>query len=85
MRIDGLIAAYSPEVLRNAPGGSRSRERSGDSSAAARKSDSVQISDEARKRLDKVRQRIDSGFYDSESVAEEISDKLGSVLDDVTQ
>ena len=84
MRIDGFIATYSPESLKSSSGGVRSKERSSDSSGSSRK-DSVQISDEARQRLEKVRKRIENGFYDSESVAEDISDKLGGVLDEVTR
>jgi hypothetical protein len=85
MRIDGLLAAYSPEALKSPSGGARTRERSGDSSIPSRKADSVQISSEAREHLEKVRKRIESGFYDSESVAEDISDKLGGVLDEMTR
>lgn len=83
MRIEGFIAAYSPETLRSPSGGARTiKERASDSHTS--KNDTVQISDEARKRLDKVRDRITRGFYNSDSVAEDISDKLGEVLNDIT-
>lgn len=83
MRIEGFMAALGPEVLRNSPGSARvHKDRAGSSGAGK---DSVQISEEARKRLEKVRERIGRGFYNSESVADEISEKLGEVLDNITQ
>lgn len=82
MRIEGIMAALSPDALRSGSGGARvQKDRTG---APVRSTDSVQISEEARKRLEKVRQRIDRGFYNSESVAEDISEKLGEVLDNIT-
>lgn len=85
MRIEGFMAALGPEALRSSSGGSRlSKDRIPASENPRSASDTVQISDEARKRLEKVRERIDRGFYNSESVAEDISDKLGEVIDNIT-
>lgn len=82
MRIEGFMAALGPEALRSASGGTRvQKDRAG---VADRSSDTVQISEEARKRLEKVRQRIEHGYYNTDSVAEDISDKLGEVLDNIT-
>lgn len=85
MRIEALIATYSPESLRSSSGESRSaRARGNSESVSSKKADSVQISPEARKRLERVQQRITQGFYNSESVAEDITDKLSGVLNDIT-
>ncbi|HSQ42952.1 MAG TPA: hypothetical protein VLM37_11795 [Fibrobacteraceae bacterium] len=81
MRIEGLIAAYSAETIQGCGSNGRTKGRSGTS---AGKSDSVQISEEARKKLDRIRKRLNDGFYDSESVAEDISDKLSGVLDQLS-
>jgi len=82
MRIEGIIASYSPETLRSPAGGARSsKERTGSSNTPK---DSVEFSPEARKRLERVLGRIDKGFYNSDSVREEISDKLSGVLDELT-
>lgn len=82
MRIEGLLAAYSPETLRSPAGGRRVSDKGGESSPTTqRKGDIVQISEEARRRLERVRQRIEGGYYNSESVTEDISDKLSGVLD----
>lgn len=83
MRIEGIIAAYSPESVRNSASASRGiRERSATEGGVRRK-DSVEISDAARKHLEKVRSRIEHGFYNSDSVADDISDKLTGVLDEM--
>ena len=82
MRIEGIIAAYSPASLKRASGASSGRD--GASGSSARKFDSVQISEEARQRLDKVRQRIERGYYNSDSVRDDISDKLSGVLNEIT-
>ncbi len=85
MRIEALVANYSPETLRSSSGESRSAKARGTyGSVPTRRTDSVQISDEARKRLDQVQKRIEQGFYNSSSVAEDITDKLGRVLNDIT-
>jgi len=83
MRIEGIIANYSPAVLRNSAGGARSSKDRPNESTSTRK-DSVQISDEARKHLERVRGRIERGFYNSDSVKEEISDKLSGVLNEIS-
>jgi len=80
MRIEALLSAYSPDAMR--PGESRaSRGRSAQASGSAHKNDRIEISDEARKRLDRVRQRIQNGFYDKDAVADDISDKLSGVIE----
>jgi len=84
MRIEGLMAAYSPDTLRSSSGSRIAKDRQS-ANPTAKSKDSVEISEEARKRLERVKNRINRGFYDSESVAEDISDKLSSVLDDITK
>lgn len=80
MRIEALLSTYSPDALR--PGESRSSKGRVDRAMnSEKKSDRVEISEEARKRLDRVKQRILKGYYDSDAVADDISDKLSGVIE----
>jgi hypothetical protein len=42
--------------------------------------DKVEISSEGRNRLDLIKARIQSGFYQSKEVTDDISDKLGNAF-----
>ena len=46
--------------------------------------DRVEISRDYDNRLERVRQRIRSGFYTSQEVRADLSEKLSKVLDDLT-
>ena len=85
MRIEGFMAAYSPDASRSSASTRSTKDRTAAGTNSKVSKDSVEISAEARKRLERVKSRINRGFYNSDSVAEDISDKLGGVLDDITK
>lgn len=45
--------------------------------------DSVEISSEAQNRLARIQHRIQAGYYNSSAIAEDISDKLTKVLNEM--
>ena len=53
------------------------------SAKSKRKIDTVEISAEAKSHFEKIRSRISGGFYNTEQVAQDISDKLGRVMDEL--
>lgn len=46
--------------------------------------DSVEIDFERLNRLKDIKQKIQTGYYSSRAVADDISEKLGNILDSVT-
>lgn len=87
MKIAAILHAYAPQELKAQTGASKAPAKgSGEAASASRKStrDTVEISSEGKRRLAHIQSRIDAGYYNSSAVADDISDKLTKVLDELT-
>jgi hypothetical protein len=80
MRITAVTSAYRQII---APAKGRLAEGASADEPRLKKKDRVEISAEARDRLQKIQDRLESGYYSSEAVSEDISDKLGKIFSDM--
>lgn len=82
MRIDSAIKSYlSPHEDPN----SRSNKRihSADKAPKKKSRDRVELSVESQDQIARVKARIQSGYYNSSEVTDDISEKLGKYFDEV--
>ncbi len=87
MKIEQTLQAYAAVATQVRSGAHASPSRaSSDNSVPVRKTsrDTVEISAEGKRRLSMIQNRIDSGYYHSSAVTDDISDKLSKVLDSLT-
>ena len=88
MRIDAAIQSYMHPAIQkesriNSPRpDSDSKNSNNESPSRINPKDIVEISSENQSRLAKIQERIQSGFYNTEQVDEDISDKLSKLFDD---
>jgi hypothetical protein len=85
MNVYSVTGTYAQQSLNRTDSqiGMRRRGDNVPKAATQRKSDTVEISKEGLDKLSKVKNRVQSGFYNSEEVAEVISDKLSDSFDEL--
>lgn len=84
MSLISAIKAYAPIPKTEPPQVRSSGGRKPDSAKTpSLPKDSVEISSEAHNRLARIQNRIQAGYYNSNAIAEDISDKLTKVLNDI--
>lgn len=82
MRISSVISAYMPNALRTPEGGRKALAQGLQEST--RQGDRVIISEGAMERFQKAQARVASGYYNQDSVADDISEKMTRILDELT-
>lgn len=81
MRIETIISAYAPDAKRPSAVSRHDKSENASKTATHAKKDRVEISGEAQRRLDLIKNRIDRGYYQKSAVLEDISDKLSGVME----
>ena len=85
MIISGLAGAYNQQMVKNKTSdiGVKRNSASDSSSKHFSRNDSIELSKEGINKLAQVKNNIDSGYYNSDAVAEKITDKISDVLNDL--
>jgi len=84
MKINAVLQAYAAPALLSGTPSKAPAKSANEAMPTQRRGDSVEISSEGKRRLAHIQGRIESGYYNSPAIADDISDKLSKVLDDIT-
>lgn len=82
MRLSSIQSAYSARELQLPVKAVRASEKEAPAAKTTKK-DKVELSSEGMSRLEKIQQKVKSGYYNNEAVNEDISDKLSKLFNEM--